>query len=126
MQHFDPAVNCGGCRTNWTVEDKNGEIKYNIQDDSCCNANCCAPSLCCPVRKLHIFDASGKNEVGALYDYFPGCGLRGCFGTADNFRLVFPDNATPEMKTALVSAVVLIDMMLFEKKEDNNNKNGCL
>lgn len=55
---------------------------------------------------------------------FPGCNVRGCTGTADNYILNFPDAASPADKLNLLGALMLIEYMVFEKKPDNNNGGG--
>jgi len=106
-------------KIHWKVNDADGETKYVIENSQCCNANMFAPTMCCPTYRLDIFDASEENVVGSLIDYWPGCTTRGCLGTADNFKLEFPADASPAMKTQLLASVILIDFMLFEKSEED-------
>jgi len=42
--------------------------------------------------------------------------LKNAFGDADNFSLVFPDNATKEDKALLLAATLMLDYMYFEDK----------
>lgn len=42
--------------------------------------------------------------------------IKNTFGDADNFSLVFPDNATKEDKALLLAATLMLDYMYFEDK----------
>lgn len=108
-------------KTHWKINDAAGETKYVLENNTCCNSNMFAPTMCCPTYRLDIFDASEENVVGSLIDYWPGCTTRGCLGTADNFKLEFPSDATPAMKTQLMATAILIDFMLFEKADDDGD-----
>jgi len=111
---------CG--KRKWAVHDGDGNKKYIIEDNICCNANMCAPSCFCPVRKLDILDGDDESKVvGSIMNIFPGCNMRGFFGTADNYKLVFPEDADPAMKMQFMASMVLIDFMLFEKSENEQN-----
>lgn len=107
-------------KNRWKVENANGDVQYYIVDDMCCNENMFAPTFCCAQRTLQILDTE-EQEVGTLIDYFPGCTTRGCLGTADNFKLMFPIDADANMKLTLLGANILIDYMVFEKSEDDQN-----
>jgi hypothetical protein len=106
------------------VVDADGKDVYMIRDDFCCNENMCAPSICCPVRTIDILTPDMNTKVGSIVDVFPGCNIRGCVGTADNYILNFPETATPTDKLNLLGALILIEYMVFEKKPDNNNDGG--
>lgn len=115
-----------GCtlKQHWRVEDGKGETKYFIRSDQCCNANCCAPSPCCKQRVFEILSPDQNDEMGRLINYFPGCNIKSCVGTADNYRIEFPKDASPEMKLQLMASGVLIDFMLFEKQPEQPNNGG--
>jgi len=121
---FRCVENCCMNKTKFVVSDANGDKKYVIEDDLCCNANMFAPTLCCPARKMDIYNSDETEVVGSLTDYFPGCGARGCLGTADNFKLIFPKDADVKMRTQLMASVVLIDFLIFEKSENDNDGVG--
>lgn len=46
------------------------------------------------------------------------------FGDSDEYNLVFPDDATDEQKANIISAIVLLDYMLFEGDKSNLH-GGC-
>ena len=95
-----------------------------IERDVCCNANCLAPTCCCPIHKLNIKDSSEQNVVGSLENIFPGCSLRTlcCGNLIDNYRLQFPATASAEDKANILGALFLIDYMIFANaSEDQHN-----
>lgn len=106
-------AHCGKCY--WKVYDATDQPKYVIEHDICCNANCLAPSCCCKIRRLDIKDATETNVVGSLENIFPGCTCRTllCGGMIDNYRLTFPTDASPEDKANLLTALMLVDYMIF-------------
>jgi len=108
---------CG--KTYWKVLNKDDNTEYIIQNNQCCNANMCAPTLCCPVREFGIYDAQEANVVGSLQNLFPGCNLRGCLAT-DSYKLSFPTDATPDQKALLLGGAFLIEYMLFEKSDNED------
>lgn len=114
VQHFDCIKYCM-CTNMWKVKDKDDKTRYIIEQNLC-STNACAPSPCCAVHNIDIKDADGKEVVGNIRDYFPGCNFKGLSGAADNFMVNFPDDATPKDKFLLLGATVLIDYMIFEKQ----------
>jgi len=109
---------CG--KNHWRVEDHTQQALYYVQDDICCNANCCAPTFCCKVRKFKILDAQQTQEVGYIENiFFCNC-KRLCFPGADQYRLNFPADATAEQKALLISALMLIEYTMFEHQDDQN------
>jgi len=122
IQHWPCMNNLFVCHRYWRVVDGSGKDVYMIRDDFCCNQNMCAPSICCPARHLDILTPDMNTKVGSIIDVFPGCNVRGCFGTADNYILNFPDTATPADKLNLLGALILIEYMVFEKKPKRNRR----
>lgn len=115
------------CKRNWSINDENDVTQYRLQQSQCHNNNCCAPSICCGVHELEIFKA-GTNEnamsksggIAAMRNYFPGCNLRACLGEADNFRFDYPENCDYKMKMTFMAAAILVDMMAFEKVQEDD------
>lgn len=52
-------------------------------------------------------------QTGQITKKFSGIGTE-LFTDADNFAVVFPENANPEKKAVLLGTLFLIDMMFFE------------
>jgi len=121
VQEFRCSDCCCGKR-RMRLEDASGTAQYYVVDNTCCNANYCAPTICCPFRKMEIYKADNELEpVGSLTNIFPGCTGRGFVGNADNYRCVFPQDASPEMKLQFLATTMLIDFMLFENQKNDNN-----
>lgn len=110
---------CG--KTFWHVKDSNDEIKYVVENDVCNCDNCCAPSLCCPVRTFRILDPTETTQVGTLQNVHSGCTGRGLVQGTDNYKLDFPENCTAEHKALLLSATFLLEYVYFEKQPGNDN-----
>jgi len=124
VQHWPCSNNFLCCHRYWRVLDADGKDKYMIHQDFCCNENMCAPSMCCPVNTIDILTPDQSQKVGQIVDIWPGCNARGCIGTYDNYIMDFPDAATPTDKLNLLAALILIEYMVFEKKQKKNNGNA--
>lgn len=126
IQHWPCINNFLVCQRHWRVVDGTGKDVYMIRDDFCCNANMCAPTICCPIRTIDILTPDMNTKVGSIVNTWPGCNARACIGSADNYMVNFPDAATPEDKFNLLGALILIEYMVFEKKPNNNNNNSIV
>lgn len=107
---------CG--KQYFKVEDKGGDVQYNIERNMCCNDNCCNPACpcLCPVQHFSIMSADMTQEVGGLDNIFPGCNFEGlCSPDTDNYKLTFPTDSSPDQKAMLLGATILIEYLLFEK-----------
>jgi len=125
IQHWPCIQNIVCWRRHWRVVDAEGKDTYLIRDDFCCNSNMFAPSICCPVRTIDILTPDeNETKVGSIVNVFPGCNLRACRGTADNYILNFPDAASPTDKLNLLGALVLVEYMVFEKKPGDGSAGG--
>jgi len=99
----------------WKVENEHQEPQYYIRDNLCCNSNMCAPTCCCPVRRFEIFDQSSQHQVGEMENIFQCSCKRLCFTGADQYRIVFPQDATADNKALLISALMLMEYTMFER-----------
>lgn len=111
---------CG--KTYLNVEDKDGAVQYQIEHNVCCNANMLNPAYpCCfPINHFGIYNADMTQEVGSLENIFPGCNFRGlCAPEADNYKLTFPTDATPDQKAMLLGSTMLIEFLFFEKSAED-------
>jgi len=120
VQHYPCSTAFFCCKRYWKVLDAQGKETYLIRDDFCCNGNMCAPSCCCRVRTIDILTPDETTKVGSVLNIFPGCNFKGCFGSFDNYALIFPETASPTDKLNLLGALALIEYMVFEKKPDNS------
>lgn len=115
---FLPAC-CG--KTYFNVKNSSDVPKYTIKDDICCNANMGAPNMCCKIHKLDILEAGNEeNVLGKIENHFPGFSCRSlcCGSLIDNYKVVFPKDASPEDKAAILGALVLIDFVYFSNNSE--------
>lgn len=120
IHHWPCINNIFLCHRYWRVVDGSGKDVYMIYDNSCCNSNLFAPNCCCKVHTIDIMTPDMTTKVGSIKNIWPGCNLRGCIATADNYVMTFPENASPEDKFNLLGALVLIEYMLFEKQPNQD------
>lgn len=112
------------CKRHVKLMDKNGETRYYIEDNTCCNSNCCAPSCCCPVHKMPILNPAKEEIPGSvLSNVWPGCNCRGVAGgaTNDNYRFEFPPDATAADKALLLGGLFLVEYMWYERRNKDDN-----
>jgi len=106
----------------WKVVDGDGATTHVIERNVCCNANMFAPNCICEIHRFDIKSADETQVVGSIENIWAGCSLRSlCFRQLiDNYRLTFPQNATPQDKANLLGALVLIDFMLFSSAPNDD------
>jgi len=123
QQHWD-CLKAMCNKTYHKVYDKAGEEQYVMERDMCFNSNC-GNMLCpCifPVHHFGIFKPGNlEEEVGSLENIWPGCNFQGlCKPDADNYKLTFPTEATPDQKALLLGATMLVEFMHFEKGSEDS------
>jgi hypothetical protein len=115
---------CSCCDPIFNVTNSKGEKRYIITAECCqcgiiCNNSC---GKCSDV--LFTIHKPGKNEMtpqnaeGFIKKKFAG--LQELITDADNFELIFPQDATPEEKFLLIGAVIMIDFRFYEDNGNNN------
>ena len=111
-------------RLRYTVHDEAGKPEHEVHVPACFadgGINCCAPTCFNSVFVMPITAPGDKAEIGSVQSHWPGCNVRGlcCAGNANNnYAVVFPPSATPEQKARLLSAVHLIDLNMFERRQN--------
>lgn len=111
-------------RLRYTVHDEAGKPEHEVHVPACFadqGLNCCAPTCFNSVFVMPITAPGDKAEIGSVQSHWPGCNVRGlcCAGNANNnYAVVFPPSATPEQKARLLSAVHLIDLNMFERRQN--------
>jgi len=102
-------------RRYWKVVDGNGATTHIVEQNICCNENMFAPNCFCKVNRFDIKSADETQVVGSIENIWPGCSFRSLFfkNLIDNYRVTFPQNASPEDKANIMGALLLIDFMLF-------------
>ncbi|KAL8615258.1 hypothetical protein ACOMHN_051750 [Nucella lapillus] len=130
---------CEGCRYFAQVEDRNGEILGHIANlPFCCyplfgifdaqknliaeiKGPCCPCQMVCCTNDIYfvISDLKDGTEMGKISKQWPGL-LKEMFTDSDNFRVSFPINMDVKKKALMFGAIFIIDIMLYEKKQNNN------
>ena len=80
----------------------------------------CQPAICFPCCGDVLFevkDPKTRSTVGEIRKMFDGCGEI-CLHT-NKFKLLFPQNITPENRSLLFGAAMLIDLEYFEVQKNN-------
>mmetsp|Transcript_76039 Transcript_76039/g.152774 ORF Transcript_76039/g.152774 Transcript_76039/m.152774 type:complete len:321 (+) Transcript_76039:41-1003(+) len=86
--------------------------------------NCCAPTCFNPIFSMPVRDAQSGLVVGELQNQWPGCNARGlCQGNsqADNYVIKFPPQSDSSARAGLVSALMLINLVHFERRTNQKN-----
>lgn len=101
------------------VDGKMG-VWYQIRAACCQTGNfCVGPCGGCAEVVFNIYGPTGEGEpIGEITRRWPGC-LKQDLTQASNFTVIFPEGATPYQKATLISAVMLIDFLYFEKRKPN-------
>jgi hypothetical protein len=116
------------CDPTYVYENFAGQQKYTIIADCCqCGLFCrkCAETVFFIYNNFISSEFSSKNSVGKITKKFSGC-LKEMLTDADNFEIIFPDDATPEDKLMLIGTALMIDFRYFEDNERAKNKNNRL
>ena len=107
---------CGNCcyRKLYTCEilDSNKELRYFILFYICnCTFLCCKCVRKCCGLKFIITDRSMENEVGSIEEIDMILGE--FFNDSDTYNVIFPMDASPELKLTIINAVSVIDTFLL-------------
>jgi|AntAceMinimDraft_5_1070358.scaffolds.fasta_scaffold81116_1 hypothetical protein len=95
---------------------------YVVEVPRACAHDCvnfCAPTCFNPVFRMPVRDAASGAVVGELQNQWPGCNARGlCLGNsqADNYVVKFPPRADPVARANLISALMLVNLIFFERR----------
>lgn len=108
---------CLGKQWN-VIEDASGTPIYHVENNTCCNSNMFAPSVCCKEREFVIWDAAQQNKVGHYSNLFSCNWKRLCLPGMDQYKIKMPEGATAEQKALILSSMVLHEFMFFEKAEE--------
>lgn len=106
--------NC--CDYNFTVYGPKKEKLYRIYTECCqCGIQCMGcPCDKCEKVKFTLFDDKGK-KIGEIIKKGKNC-LKNMMADADNFGIDFPREMNWQHRTLILSALLLIDFMMFEEK----------
>ena len=93
------------------------------------NGSLCQPGAFCPLPfgecarfRMQIYENDDYTKpIGEVARVFPGC-LRSIGQFGDDFTIHFPEHEQDQLKRAsLVSAVILLNYLFYERKQQNNN-----
>lgn len=109
------------CGPQVYVYDLNGSIIYTIHIRCCQCGYCCRNNFCgrCSPCEFDIYEKTNINgdPVGVVYKKVKG--IESIIGDADFYNIKFPIGATVEGKLLLIGAVIMIDYLYYEEKDDD-------
>jgi hypothetical protein len=112
------------CDPKYEILDRFDKLKYIVTADCCqCGLMCRASYGMCSEVTFQIQRPDSNQQIGYIKKVFSGL-IQELVTSADNFELVFPQDATPEEKLMLIGNVLMIDYSFFEDKGKDANKNG--
>ena len=106
-------------RPRYNVFNSMGKVEFKIRGPffTCTSCGCCkCCPRCCRQARFKVFDAKTGERKGMFYKEFSGV-VKELLTDADNFVIEFPEQIDVRMKTVLLSAVFLIDMIYFNQKK---------
>jgi len=126
---------CDGCCfvPKFDVFDSVGTKKYRIRPDTCCLGACimcrCGkgstkgkcfriPFIVRDPNTLEPLGVTGAQESKAMVDTLWSGWANECCRMKNAYHLVFPENSTAEEKLLLTGSGVLLDLTMFEQKQD--------
>lgn len=111
---FSPKVN---------VFSNEGRILYTIVINCCQLGFYCRNTKCgrCSPCKFHIYNGSDTSGAPSGIVNKKVKGLKSLIGDADFYDIIFPHGATVDDKVLLIGAVIMIDYLYYEDKDDNDN-----
>lgn len=118
---FDCGLNCCMGR-RWHVTDSTSQLKFQLVAETCQ----CGPNFICEEWVCDIQDPSSGQKIGDIKNCFPGCCTLQACAKIDNFEIncLDPARFTPVDKVLLLGAVILIDFMMFERRQQDNDINA--
>lgn len=122
-----PCCSKGCCERQFEVTDGEGKLLYTMQANDCTSksggSNCCAPTCFNEALTVDITDASGNLLPPSTF-VWPGCN---CGGLQDMSNMVvqFPEGASADERTAILTGMMLIEFTVMEARRQNNNNGGA-
>ena len=113
------------CDPNFEIYDEQDKLKY-VASGECCQCGICCKSFGkCYETKFFLFDANNANRdpsvsVGSIIRKAPGI-AKAMVSDADNFDVIFPNNASVFDKLMIIGATLMIDYAFFEDEGSDNN-----
>jgi hypothetical protein len=105
------------CDPVYEVCDRMNNLRYIVTGDCCqCGLMCRKSYGMCSEVLFDIKKPGQDIKVGTIRKVFSGF-IQEMLTDADNFELVFPQDATPEDKLMLIGNVLMIDYSFFENEK---------
>ncbi|XP_044741630.1 phospholipid scramblase 2 [Chrysoperla carnea] len=99
------------CYPSYSVKNEFGATVLNIEGPLC-------KFSCFGDVKFKVMSADGSTKVGKISKQWSGL-IREGYSDSDNFGITFPLDLDVKVKATLLGACMLIDMMFFEKSNNN-------
>jgi hypothetical protein len=101
------------CDPTLNIHSAGGDWKYVVKGDCCQCGICCK---CCEalftIHSANKTEKTEENADGFIRKRFGG--FKELISEADNYEVIFPNDATPEEKLLLIAAVLKIDYSYYE------------
>jgi len=123
------------CVPKFDVLDASGNKKFHIRPDVCC-MGCCVQCRCDAGKKclrvpfvvrhpqtlvaLKSKKIGTEEEINAKIDSLWTGWKNECCSMKDAYHLVYPQNLSPEEKLLLTGSGLLLDLTIFEQRQDNS------
>lgn len=109
------------CNYAFDIEDAQGNKRFHVEA-GCCQLGFHCKCPCEPCERIEFDLYSGDKQEKHIPILKLGTGncFKNAVSTADNFTVTFPPNCLWTDKVLLMAALLMIDYMMFETKEENN------
>lgn len=112
------------CHHSYDIFDANDSRRFTLEANcSQCGFFCKCPCEACETIRFDLTSGESHNPEAPVFKKGTGNCLKNAVSVVDYFSVPFPANASWSDKALLLSAVLMIDFMKFEEKNDNNNRN---
>ncbi|CAH1776139.1 unnamed protein product [Owenia fusiformis] len=107
---------CSPWTPKFTIMDANDQTIFDVKGPCCiCVGPCCTWD-----QEFVVTQPDSGHEVGKVSKQWSGL-VKEMFTDADNFGISFPMDLDVKIKAVMIGAVFLIDLMYFQKRNNNNN-----
>ena len=93
----------------YDIFNSSGELQFKVRGPICNFSFCCCCSRKCRGVRFKVLDPKTDQPVGVF------------FKDVDDFVLEFPESIDVRMKTVLLSALILIDIIYFDAIDGRNS-----
>lgn len=105
---------------SFTIYDAQDKKRFFIKAGCCqCGFWCKCPCETCESITFDLYSGEEEKPEAPILKKGTGSCIKNAAGSADHFACPFPMTATWEDKVLLLSAILMIDFMMFEEKAGN-------